>query len=160
MDLQKNIGGMCVFITGEVKKRLAALSQLICQYARDLERSQAARKSTSDEVMRRLFDYASVRCIHGMIEAFADSGNQLIDALVMRDPASYRDIIEILGDESVIPRETVLVLGEMMEKRRQLIDSFSKIDQEIESIERIVPQIVQAALAMNDYVQSNSQEID
>ncbi|WP_160327213.1 DUF86 domain-containing protein [Ferroacidibacillus organovorans] len=149
-----------MFITEDVKTRVEELSQLICRYARDLERSQAARKSTSDENVCRLFDYASARCIHGIIESFADAGNQLIDALIMRDPASYRDIVEILGDESVIPPETVRDLGEMMEMRRLLIDSFSGIEKQIESTERIVPQIMQAANAMSDYVQCNFRKSD
>ena len=46
------------------------------------------------------------RLVHVAIECLADIGNVLIDALLMRDPASYVDIIDVLRDEEVVSRDT------------------------------------------------------
>jgi len=44
---------------------------------------------------------AAERALHIAVENLTDIGNIMIDALVMRDAASYEDIFEILTDEKV-----------------------------------------------------------
>lgn len=40
-----------------------------------------------------------------VVESIIDVGNLMIDGFIMRDPGSYEDIIDILVDERVIPKE-------------------------------------------------------
>lgn len=45
------------------------------------------------------------RVVHVLIESIIDVGNLMIDGFIMRDPGSYEDIIDILVDEKVIPKD-------------------------------------------------------
>ncbi|PWI59024.1 hypothetical protein BM613_02245 [Sulfoacidibacillus thermotolerans] len=68
---------------------------------------------------------AMERLVHIAIEAIADIGNLLIDALIMRDPASYADIIDILHDETVITTDVAEVLRPMVAFRRTLMQDYT-----------------------------------
>lgn len=48
---------------------------------------------------------AAERALHLALECLTDIGNIIIDALIMRDPASYEDIFEILTEEGVFTSE-------------------------------------------------------
>ncbi|PWK11352.1 type VII toxin-antitoxin system HepT family RNase toxin [Tumebacillus permanentifrigoris] len=48
---------------------------------------------------------AGERSLHIALECLTDIGNLIIDALVMRDAASYEDIFEILTEEQVFTRD-------------------------------------------------------
>lgn len=54
--------------------------------------------SLTNQIMIRALE----REVHVVIELIADIGNALIDALIMRDPGGYKDIVMILFDENVI----------------------------------------------------------
>src|SRR5690625_2555341 len=45
------------------------------------------------------------RLTHMLIESILDVGNMMIDGFIMRDPGSYEDIIDILIDEQVLPKQ-------------------------------------------------------
>lgn len=48
---------------------------------------------------------AGERALHIALETLTDIGNLIIDALIMRDPASYEDIFVILTEEGVFEKQ-------------------------------------------------------
>jgi uncharacterized protein YutE (UPF0331/DUF86 family) len=58
-----------------------------------------------------------------------DTGKQLIDGFIMRDPGSYEDIIDILVDERVVPPSDEEGLKEVVKLRKNLVNEYTKIDQ-------------------------------
>ncbi|MGM8211969.1 DUF86 domain-containing protein [Virgibacillus sp. W0430] len=71
------------------------------------------------------------RAIHLLIESFLDVGNMMIDGFIMRDPGSYNDIIDILIDESVLPKEDELAYKELIQLRQCIVQDYVHIDHTI-----------------------------
>lgn len=67
------------------------------------------------DIIQRL---ALERLAQGWIEAIIDTGNQMIDGFIMRDPGSYEDILAILEDEKVIPEEVFTGLTRLIQLRK------------------------------------------
>lgn len=76
----------------------------------------------------RVEQLALERLAQNIIESVIDVGNQMIDGFIMRDPGSYEDVIDILVDEKVIPKDqgggfkTVIQLRKPLVQRYMLID--------------------------------------
>jgi uncharacterized protein YutE (UPF0331/DUF86 family) len=70
------------------------------------------------------------RALHIALESIADTGNELIDGFIMRDPGSYEDIVEILRDETVIQNKAADALKEIVNVRRDLVIRFIHINDE------------------------------
>lgn len=68
------------------------------------------------------------RTVHMLIESILDVGNMMIDGFVMRDPGSYEDIIDILADERVIPKEQVVYYKKLINLRRSVVVNYLTID--------------------------------
>lgn len=78
----------------------------------------------------RLTRLAIERVIHIALESIADVGNHMIDGFIMRDPGSYEDIVEILRDETVIHEELSQPLKNVVNYRRNLITTYTRISDE------------------------------
>ncbi len=78
-----------------------------------------------DGLNSQLLNKALERLVHIAIEAITDIGNLLIDTLIMRDPASYADIVDILEDERVISTDVAGALRPMVEFRRMLMQDYT-----------------------------------
>ncbi|MGY4689072.1 type VII toxin-antitoxin system HepT family RNase toxin [Salibacterium sp. K-3] len=83
---------------------------------------------TLEKVDSRMEKLAVERMAQGWVEAVTDTGNQLIDGFVMRDPGSYEDIIDILEDEKVVPAEEAEGLKAIIGFRRTLLQDYYTID--------------------------------
>lgn len=68
------------------------------------------------------------RMVHVMIESILDVGNMMIDGFIMRDPGSYEDIIDILVDEKVIPKEEEKDYKAVIELRKMLVNDYKNVD--------------------------------
>ncbi|MCD5325161.1 MULTISPECIES: DUF86 domain-containing protein [Pontibacillus] len=64
------------------------------------------------------------------IESVIDVGNMMIDGFIMRDPGSYNDIIDILMDEKVIPKEDEDCYKTLIALRKPLIQDYVNIEPE------------------------------
>lgn len=53
-------------------------------------------------------ELALQRIGHLLIECILDTGNDMIDGFIMRDPGSYDDIMDILVDEKVVTEKRVM----------------------------------------------------
>lgn len=64
--------------------------------------------------------WAAERALHIAIECSTDAANDVIDALVMREPGGYTDIIRVIAEEGVVTRawfeqyESVLVFRDKL----------------------------------------------
>ncbi|MFC0013707.1 MULTISPECIES: DUF86 domain-containing protein [Allobacillus] len=63
-----------------------------------------------------------------VVESIIDVGNLMIDGFIMRDPGSYEDIIDILVDERVIPKEHEDAYKEIVSLRPKLVREYTKIN--------------------------------
>lgn len=68
------------------------------------------------------------RLIHIVIESILDVGNLMIDGFIMRDPGSYHDIIDILVDEKVIPKDEEQNYKAIIDLRQVLVQDYLEID--------------------------------
>lgn len=68
------------------------------------------------------------RAVHIVIECTLDVGNMMIDGFIMRDPGSYNDIIDILLDEQVLPKDEETAYKELIQLRKVLVTDYTNID--------------------------------
>ncbi|GAB3064851.1 DUF86 domain-containing protein [Salinicoccus sesuvii] len=54
------------------------------------------------EAFEKRHGLALERACHMLIEAVVDVGNMIIDAFILRDPGSYKDVMDIMANEGVI----------------------------------------------------------
>jgi uncharacterized protein YutE (UPF0331/DUF86 family) len=68
------------------------------------------------------------RAIHVAAECVTDIGSYMIDGFVMRDAASYEDIVEILHSENVISIELFQLLSPLVKMRKPLVQNYFDIE--------------------------------
>lgn len=73
---------------------------------------------------------AGERALHVALESVTDTGNLIIDALIMRDPSSYEDIIQVLAEEDVFPKEFADTFLEVVRYRKTLVHDYVQRDAE------------------------------
>lgn len=102
----------------------------------------------------RVAFYASQRLLHIMIESIADVGNLLIDGFIMRDPGSYQDIIDILWDERVFPKDYGQQLYELSGQRKAFVQDAYKLttDQLYAWSSSALPEIQQFSKWVREYL--------
>src|SRR5690625_2576951 len=64
------------------------------------------------------------RLAHVAIESILDVGNLMIDGFIMRDPGSYHDIIDILIDEKVLPKQDEMAYKVLIDLRQMLVNDY------------------------------------
>lgn len=107
--------------TKKIEQVLAYMSSMLDLL--DKLKERGAEAVLADEVAAAAME----RALHLSIEAIIDVGNALIDGFIMRDPGSYRDIIEILRDEQVVTGEQAQVLTRVTEFRRHLVIDYTSV---------------------------------
>ena len=88
-----------MFITDAHRGRISTyLDEMGKQFA---VLSTLKEKSLDEFTAEPVYQAAAERSLHIALECLTDIGNIIIDALIMRDPASYEDIFDILTEEGV-----------------------------------------------------------
>lgn len=72
------------------------------------------------------YDLAQERILHLAVETVTDIGSCLIDGFMMREAASYEDIIVVLKGESVFPEETGNRLLQLVRLRKPLVQQYTE----------------------------------
>ncbi|QHW34106.1 DUF86 domain-containing protein [Paenibacillus rhizovicinus] len=67
---------------------------------------------------------AQERALHLAIETVTDVGSYLIDGFIMRDAASYEDIVTIIAGEQVFPESLSEPLLELVKLRRPIVQDY------------------------------------
>lgn len=65
---------------------------------------------------------------HLLIECILDTGNDMIDGFIMRDPGGYDDIMDILVDEKVVTEEEGAQLKQLIAYRKTLVQQYQLAD--------------------------------
>ncbi|MDO8226561.1 DUF86 domain-containing protein [Bacillus cabrialesii] len=65
---------------------------------------------------------------HLLIECILDTGNDMIDGFIMRDPGSYDDIMDILVDEKVVTEKEGTELKQLIAYRKTLVQQYMLAD--------------------------------
>ncbi|MDM5299367.1 DUF86 domain-containing protein [Bacillus pumilus] len=68
------------------------------------------------------------RIVHLLVECILDTGNDMIDGFIMRDPGSYDDIMDILVDEKVVSKEEGSQLKKLVSCRKILVQQYQQVD--------------------------------
>ncbi|TCP19137.1 uncharacterized protein YutE (UPF0331/DUF86 family) [Scopulibacillus darangshiensis] len=95
------------------------------------------------------------RVAQNVIEAVIDVGNQMIDGFIMRDPGSYEDIIDILVDEQVVPREHEDGLKQVIRLRKSLVQDYVTLNHEAvyQVVKENIDKLVSFPKHVNDYLE-------
>ncbi|MCY0869738.1 MAG: DUF86 domain-containing protein, partial [Firmicutes bacterium] len=118
-----------MFLTSDVRERVSRLLTALCEEADLLWLTATRCDAEHDPQLRKVFARALERSVHICIEAVADVGTTLIDALIMRDAAGYEDIVAVLADEGALCPDTARALRALMRARRMLVQDAAEGDE-------------------------------
>ena len=71
--------------------------------------------------------FAASRALHLASECIIDVGTAMIDGFIMRDPGGYLDIVDILEDERVIPKEGADRIRDLVRFRDRLVRRYDEL---------------------------------
>ncbi|WP_223127996.1 DUF86 domain-containing protein [Pasteuria penetrans] len=77
-----------------------------------------------------LSSFAVARASHIAMECIIDIGVRLIDALCLRDPGCYRDVIDILAEGGFLPEALAGQLVHQLGARRRLVQDYATLSVE------------------------------
>jgi len=103
----------------------------------------------------RTMVWAAERAFHVAVECMADIGNDLIDALVMRDPGSYSDILGVLAEEQVVSRSWFQKFEPAIAFRSKIVKGYMGL-QAVESTQNLVqfiPLLPEFSDSIKEYLQ-------
>lgn len=117
-----------VFITDNHRSQIRAhLSVMERQY----DVLQALKPHSPEDFQEQpVLRAAAERALHIALESLTDIGNIMIDALVMRDAASYEDIFDILTEENVFDQEFAAHFRPVVLFRKKLAHEYMQLNVE------------------------------
>lgn len=90
-----------MFVTEALRSQVGPCLDTVDECAAWLRRASEQEVDWATNQTKRL---AGERALHVAIESVTDAGNFVIDALIMREPGSYADIVRVLMEEGVVTR--------------------------------------------------------
>ncbi|GAX89897.1 hypothetical protein EFBL_1522 [Effusibacillus lacus] len=117
-----------MFITDQHRGKIREYFAVMNHYMEILEKvtDVSSNLFKGDQVLQA----AGERAFHIVLECVTDVGNLIIDALIMRDPSSYEDIVQVLAEENVFPKEFTNSFIEAVKFRRVLAHDYLERDVE------------------------------
>ena len=107
------------------------ISEHLAVMERQYEVLQALKPHTLQEFHEQpVLRAAAERALHIASETLTDIGNIMIDALVMRDAASYEDIFDILTEEDVFEKTFAARFRPLVVFRKRLAHEYLKLNTE------------------------------
>ncbi len=126
--LSKNIileGAIRVFVTAELRDSVQKNLVKVDECATWLK-DHGEEVSVGNLTMK----LAAERALHVAIECATDAANLVIDALVMRDPGGYSDIIRVLMEEDVVSRDWFAAFEGALDFRNHLVRRYANLTAE------------------------------
>lgn len=117
-----------LFVTQQLREAVELRLQTIEVRAAWLE-STANWPNTSWDDDTRV--WAAERALHVAIEGVTDIGNLIIDALVMREPGGYADIVGVIAEEGVVSRDWFEAFRGALSLRNQLVRDYAQLPPEV-----------------------------
>lgn len=111
-----------MFITDQHRQQIREYFKGMNLYIKNLE---TVKDTRLDEFLNNeILQAAAERSLHIALECATDAGNLIIDALIMRDPSSYEDIIQTLAEENVFPADFSVSFQDAVRYRRVLAHDY------------------------------------
>jgi len=115
------LGGYTMFVTSVLRNQVARMLQRLETNSRWLEECAHLTEDWSADLTRVL---AAERAMHVCVELTTDAANAVIDALVMRDPGGYADIIRVLMEEGVVEKDWFMEFEGALAFRQKVIHGY------------------------------------
>lgn len=109
--------------TKEIYRRLDYV-QIICDTAKHIT------EHATDAIHKGVYQFAAERAVHLAAECVTDVGSYMIDGFIMRDAASYEDIVDILYGERVFGSDLHEFLIALVRQRKPLVQEYDRTDQQ------------------------------
>ncbi|MCL6631582.1 MAG: DUF86 domain-containing protein [Alicyclobacillus herbarius] len=141
-----------MFITNELQQQIGACLEALRERAEWLQSLALLPSGWATTAERR---WAAERALHVGIECVTDAAALLIDALVMRDPGGYADILRVLMEEEVVSRNWFERFQGAVRLRQDLVRRYVSIKpDEIESaVREYAPLFLQYIEQMQAYLE-------
>lgn len=111
-----------MFVTDQLRQDVDKLLQVIELRADWLE-TVAEKPEDLEQDVAVL--WATERALHVAVECVTDAANLVIDALVMREPGGYADIVRVVAEEGVVDRAWFHAFEGALEFRNQLARGYA-----------------------------------
>ena len=140
-----------MFVTKKLQEQVNEILNDLDVYAEWLEACAARTGDWENDVTIR---WAAERALHIAVECATDAANVVIDALVMRDPGGYSDIIRVLMEEGVVHPDWFRQFEGALELRNRLIHQYTDIQaEEIRlGVTRYAPLFKEYAAKLREYL--------
>lgn len=117
-----------MFITDQHRTQIRSYLDVMEKQSHVLRtlKEQASEEFAAQPVLQA----AAERALHIALECLTDIGNIIIDALIMRDPASYEDIFLILTEEGVFEQAFGDHFIEAVRFRKMLVHDYRELTTE------------------------------
>lgn len=113
-----------MFVTDELRRKVDGLLRAMEQRARWL---QAVADRTDAWWADEGLCWGVERALQVAAELATDAANTVIDALVMREPGGYADILRVLMEEGVIDKPLFRRFEEVLTWRNRLVRQYASI---------------------------------
>lgn len=99
--------------------------------------------------------WAAERAMHVAIECTVDAANEIIDALVMREPGSYEDILRVLMEEGVVTKEWFEAYVGVLAFREKLVRGYTSLpgSEVVQAVRVYAPLFQPYAAAVRNYLE-------
>lgn len=122
---------MHMFVTNKIKSEIQNSLDCMLSHAELLYELSTRTPGWSNDKVLKL---AAERAFHVAVECVTDVGNDIIDALVMRDAGGYSDIIKVLAEEDVVSQDWFHEFTKAIDFRQRLVRDYKAINaQEVEA---------------------------
>ncbi|WP_067932070.1 DUF86 domain-containing protein [Alicyclobacillus kakegawensis] len=140
-----------MFLTDASLARIEQCLQAVAERAQWLEQLSERPAGWSEQPETR---WAAERALHVGIECVTDAANELIDALVMREPGGYADILRVLIEEGVLKREWFERFTGALDLRQELVRHYLVLEpQRVEQAAReYSPMLLEYVEQMRAYI--------
>ncbi|QQE80385.1 DUF86 domain-containing protein [Alicyclobacillus sp. SO9] len=113
-----------MFVTNSIKSEIQSTLNIMLSHASILYELSNRPAGWSDDTLLQL---AAERAFHVAVECATDVGNDIIDALVMRDAGGYGDIIKVLAEEGVVQQDWIRQFAPAIDFRQRLVRDYKTV---------------------------------
>lgn len=138
-----------MFVTDQLRQQVGECLEKVEECAGWLQFASMQDIDWSADLTQR---FAVERALHVAIESVTDVGNIVIDALIMREPGSYPDIVRVLMEEGVVSREWFQHFEAALVFRNRIVHDYRFITPQedaeaVANFSPLFPEFVQAVRA-------------
>jgi uncharacterized protein YutE (UPF0331/DUF86 family) len=140
-----------MFVTEDLREKVDHILRTLDERAGWL---MQVRDLPDDKWNERELLWAAERAMHVAVECSIDAANEIIDALVMREPGSYEDILRVLMEEGVVSRDWFEAYVGVLAFRDKLVRRYTSLSggEVVEAVRTYAPLFQPYAAALRAYL--------